>query len=131
MTTLVVPSPHKSSDERIPEPTRVYFQERMRVRLHQFLLRQFLRTGMTRRRLAEKINRRPEQVTRLLGTPSNMTLDTLSDLLLAMDGEPTFDFKSIVADAQVAGKSTADTPRMASRSARTRKSPRRLQRRTR
>lgn len=100
MTTSLVPSLRPIADGGlIPESTRIYFRERLRIRLHQFLLREFaLRSrakGLTRKALGERIDRRPEMITRWLGTPNNMELDTLSDLLLAMGIEPTFGGKEV------------------------------------
>ncbi|HEV7731418.1 MAG TPA: helix-turn-helix transcriptional regulator [Candidatus Binatia bacterium] len=95
----------------IPETTRLYFRERMRIRLHQFMLREFVRrmraTGMTKRDLAKRIDKKPEQVTRWLGRPSNMTLDTISDLLLAMGMEPSFSARRLVPEAQELAESDA------------------------
>lgn len=81
------------SSSEIPEsgpiPARIlgYFQQNLRNRFHQFILREWRRReglGMTRKDLAERIGKKPEQITRWLGTPSNWTIDTLSDLLLGM-----------------------------------------------
>ena len=114
MTTLLGPSLQEIADgSPIPESTRAFFRERMRVRLHQFLLRSFVgyaqATGSNRADLAERIDKRPEQVTRWLGQPRNLTLDTVSDLLLAMGLEPTFDGHLL---AEVAAVQQAPAPAM-------------------
>ena len=73
----------------IPEPKRVYFQERLRGRFLDFLLSLFeaqQRNGLTKAKLARRIGKSPEVVNRWLGAPSNLTLDSISDLLLGMGG---------------------------------------------
>jgi hypothetical protein len=64
-----------------------YFRERLRNRIHQFILRQFMakqKEGLTQADIARILGRRPEQIHRWLGVPGNWTLDTVSDLLLAI-----------------------------------------------
>jgi hypothetical protein len=86
--------------------TRVFFRERLRVNLHQFLLQEFVQrmraSGLTRKELARRIGKRPEVVTRCLGAPSNLTLDTVSDLLLGMGLEPTFSGRQLAQPQAVA-----------------------------
>ena len=76
-----------------------YFQENFRETVHQQLLElyQELRkaTGFTRCDLAQKIGRRPEQVTRWLSAPTNLELDTISDMGLGMGVIPKISFEPI------------------------------------
>jgi hypothetical protein len=74
----------------IPESTRVYFQERFRGRIFEFLVNRFVRAqekGLTKAKLARRIGKPPEVINRWLGAPSNMTSDSISDLLLGISGE--------------------------------------------
>jgi hypothetical protein len=74
----------------IPEAKRVYFQERLRNRFFEFLLNKFLeqqKHGLTKAKLARRIGKTPDIVNRWLSAPSNLTLDTASDLLLGISAE--------------------------------------------
>jgi|SRR5579862_5495231 len=97
MTTSAAPflAPILSGDP-IPIETLVYFRTRFRLRLQEFILHEFARCQrqaekaghkFTRRDLAHRINRKPELVTRWLGSAGNMTADTISDLLLGIGAE--------------------------------------------
>lgn len=75
--------------ESIPLGRLAFFREQLRHRLHEVVLRKFIalqdaKPDFTRRDLARRIGRKPEQVTRWLGAAGNLTLDTVSDLLLGM-----------------------------------------------
>jgi len=74
----------------IPEAKRAYFQARLRNRLFNFVLSKFgeeQKKGLTQAALARRIGKKPDVVNRWLGSPSNLTLDTLSDLLLGISAE--------------------------------------------
>ena len=76
----------------IPEEKLVYFRARLKNRIHAMVLDYFVLLvkdkGFTKADLARRLDKRPEQITRWLGSPSNLTLDTVSDLLLGMGREP-------------------------------------------
>jgi hypothetical protein len=79
--------------EPIPERDLIYHRQRLRnrvfdcvlvaladrVRLHQ----------LSRTAIAKRMGKDPGQVSRLLSYPSNLTIDTLSDLLLAIGADLT------------------------------------------
>lgn len=75
----------------VPGSKLAYFQARLNSRVHQVLLKLFRRLeeeqDFTRRELASRIGRKPEQITRWLSYPGNLTLDTISDLLVGMGCE--------------------------------------------
>lgn len=74
----------------IPAAKRAYFQQRLRNRFFNFLLEKFVAgqsQGLTKAALARRIGKTPEQINRWLGAPSNLTLDTASDLVLGICAE--------------------------------------------
>lgn len=71
----------------IPEEKLVYFRERLRDRLHSAILAAFQRyveKGFKQSDLAERIHKKRAQITRWLGSPSNLTLDSISDLMIGL-----------------------------------------------
>lgn len=68
-----------------------YYRQRSKNRLFEALVEFFEeeadRRGVSKKDIAERLRRDPAQITRWLTTPSNLTLDTISDLLLSMDAE--------------------------------------------
>lgn len=79
------------SGEPIPLHKRAYFRERIRNNLYDLIVSEFQRQeasrGLTKAALTRRIDSRPEQVSRWLGSPGNWTLDTVSDLLLGLGVE--------------------------------------------
>lgn len=74
----------------IPESERVYFQTRLRNRVFNFIIGKFLseqKNGLTKAILARRTGKTPDVINRWLGAPSNLTIDTISDLLLGIVGE--------------------------------------------
>jgi hypothetical protein len=75
---------------QIPPAKLAYFQERLRDRVFDFIIGLFLReqkNGLNKAKLGRRIGKRPEVVNRWLGGPSNLTLDTISDLLVGIAAE--------------------------------------------
>lgn len=84
------------NDEPIPIGKLAYFRERFRDRLYEMVVGEFLKREssgeISRAGLARRIGKRPEQITRWLGAPGNWTLETVSDLVLAIaKAEPLVD----------------------------------------
>lgn len=100
MATLLTPSFSEIPEgDPIPAEILAYFQQKLRNALHQLVLREWIKRqhdGVSRKDLARRIGKKPEQITRWLGTPSNWTLDTLSDLLTGMGIEPQINTEPIV-----------------------------------
>jgi transcriptional regulator with XRE-family HTH domain len=83
----------KSSTKNDPKSLReiAYYQQRYRNRvfakLVTWITEQAQKQQLTKKDIAERIRKDPGLISRLLGGPSNLTLDTISDLLLAFDAE--------------------------------------------
>jgi DNA-binding phage protein len=79
------------SKSRGPITTGVlaYFRAKLQDELYSMIVRELLtiKEKLTKTELARRIHKRPEQITRWLSSPGNWTLDTVSDLCLAMDVE--------------------------------------------
>lgn len=82
-----------TSDTKASNETRdiIYFRHRLRNRMFSVLVSFFEKEaktrGVTKKDIAAKLSRDPSQVTRWLSTPANMTLDSISDILFALDAE--------------------------------------------
>lgn len=72
----------------ISSRTRNYYRRRLQNKFHRLILQAFReqekKVRLTQKQLADRIKSRPEQVNRWLGIASNLTLSTLSDLLLGI-----------------------------------------------
>jgi hypothetical protein len=78
------------SGPMIPSPIRAYFQQRLRNRVFNYLINKFSAAqggGLTKAVLSRRVGSTPALINRWLGAPSNLTLDTISDLLLGIAGE--------------------------------------------
>jgi hypothetical protein len=92
--------------EPISESKLVYLQERLRGRFFDFLIERFENarnnSGLNQAKLARRIRKPPEVVNRWLGAPSNLTLDSMSDLLAGIAAEePDFSPSSLLGRAKV------------------------------
>jgi transcriptional regulator with XRE-family HTH domain len=68
-----------------------YYRQRFKNRVHSKLVSwvsdEASRLKLTKKDIAERLGKDPGQISRLLNQPSNLTLDTISDMLLAFDSE--------------------------------------------
>ena len=72
---------------RISKGKLAYLRARYKGNVHNVVLDEFEKSGISKAEIARRLGMRPEQITRLLASPSNMTLDTLSNLLFAIAGK--------------------------------------------
>lgn len=95
----------------IPAGTLIYFRGRLSNRVHELVLSEFAKQEQanktSRAELARKIGRKPEQITRWLGSPGNWTLDTISDLLLGMGLELGLSIQSLSGEQTISVTSPA------------------------
>lgn len=88
----------------IPAAKRAFFQERLRGRVFEFILKAFLeetKNGLTQAKLARRIGKRSEVISRWLGGPSNLEIDSISDLLLGIGAlEPNISASSYLGRGQ-------------------------------
>lgn len=84
---------YAESKEPLNSAEKAYFRAKMKRKVHGLLLKRFSAMSEDDRALrsliADRIGVHRSQVTRWLASPNNLTLDTLSDLLLAMNREMT------------------------------------------
>ena len=75
----------------IPKRDLFYYRQRMKNRvfteLASFFANEAAAHQLTKRLLAYRLQSDPASITRWLSAPSNLTLETISDLLLALDAE--------------------------------------------
>ena len=72
--------------ERIPPSSLAYFQTRTRLKLFNLIHERFEASKISQAELAKRLGKGTDRICRLLGAPGNWTIDTVSDLLFAIDG---------------------------------------------
>jgi hypothetical protein len=89
----------------ISESKLIYLQERLRGRFFDFLISRFeaaREKGLNQAKLARRIRKSPEVINRWLGAPSNLTLDSISDLFAGISAEePEFTSSSLLGRSPV------------------------------
>jgi transcriptional regulator with XRE-family HTH domain len=74
-----------------PDRDVFYYRQRQKNRvieeLASFFADEAERTGITKKDIADRLGKDPAQISRWLAGPSNLTLDTISDLLLVLGAE--------------------------------------------
>jgi transcriptional regulator with XRE-family HTH domain len=80
-----------TSKRELKRRDRAYYRRRQQNRVFAALAELFAeearKGNISKKELAEILGRNPSQITRWLSAPSNLELDTISDLLLAMGAE--------------------------------------------
>lgn len=68
-----------------------YLSERARNSFFQYILEKFEQAkaerGLTQSKLADRIGKTPDRISRLLNTPGNLTIDTYAELLAGISAE--------------------------------------------
>ena len=81
-----------------------YFRAKTRKNVHNVVLQRFVELSdageMSRAKLADRLDVSRSQITRWLSSPGNWTLDTLSDLLLAMNCKTSVVAEEIASQGQ-------------------------------
>jgi hypothetical protein len=75
-----------TNGEPLSEGTLAYFRERQRIRIHELVISEFLKSGISKADFARRIRKDPAQITRWLANPGNWELDTISDFLVGISG---------------------------------------------
>jgi hypothetical protein len=73
-------------DEQISEFAFGYVSEAAREEIFDYIVKAMIESGITKATLAKRLGKDPAQVTRILQAPANWTVDTLAELLFAIDG---------------------------------------------
>jgi transcriptional regulator with XRE-family HTH domain len=80
-----------TSSEPIRDRDKFYYRQRNKNRVFEKIITLFAeeaeRQGITKKQIAERLKSDPAQINRWLSAPGNLTLDSVSDLLLALDSE--------------------------------------------
>lgn len=89
--TMFQKTPVKSElacDQPLSDYALGYLNARVRNNFYDYVLRRFHEAeeneGLTKAKLARRLGLEPARVTRLLGSPGNWTLDTISELLVGI-----------------------------------------------
>lgn len=84
-------------NEKIGEREASYFRQRLKHHFFAKLIEKFAERseffGLTKAKLSVLTGKDPASINRLLALPSNMTLDSISDLALALGCEPEIAFE--------------------------------------
>lgn len=73
--------------ERTPRRAEAFIEARNRGQMHQLLLSEYVASGMTQTELAKRTGKRRETISRVLGHPTNLEINTASKILFALSGK--------------------------------------------
>lgn len=80
-----------TGEDRVSPSILSYFEGRNRYKVFDLVWDEFRASGLTQAALARRLGMSPPQLNRLLKSPGNWTLDTVSNLLFAIrGGEPAY-----------------------------------------
>jgi hypothetical protein len=95
-----------AGDKRISLGTFAYINARNRQRAYDIVIKEFQASGITQATLANRMDKSPEVVCRLLSRPQNWESDTFSSLLFAISGGvPKYDLAYPFGRPEFAGRS--------------------------
>ncbi len=72
--------------DKVPTSTLAYLRARLKHRIYSLIIAKFKKSGLSQADLARRLDKEPAQLCRLLSGPGNLTVETISDLLFAIDG---------------------------------------------
>jgi transcriptional regulator with XRE-family HTH domain len=80
-----------TGEQRVSPSVLSYFEGRNRYKVFDLVWDEFRASGLTQAALAKRLGMSPSQLNRMLKSPGNWTLDTVSNLLFAVrGGEPKY-----------------------------------------
>ena len=92
--------------EKVPAGTLGFARAKLRNDLYDLIVRAFRLGNVTQAELARRLGKDPAWVNRRLGAPGNWTLETVSDLLFAINGN----FVSVSEFDAIAAKKPNEVP---------------------
>lgn len=75
-----------SGEERIPASTLGYVTEMAREEVFDMLAAACVEAGVPRNHIAKRLGKEPAQISRMLNSPGNFTIDTIAQTLFAING---------------------------------------------
>ena len=82
-TWLARPEEH----ERTPRRAEAFAEARNKGQLHQLIVREFIASGMSQAELARRTGKPRETISRALGHPTNMEIETATKIVYALTGK--------------------------------------------
>lgn len=76
--------------DKISQGTLAYICARNRQRQYDIVIREFKKSGITQKELADRLGSTPDVVSRLLARPGNWEADTFAKLMFAISGAVIF-----------------------------------------
>lgn len=73
--------------ERTPRRAEAFIEARNRGQMHQLLLSEYVASRMSQTDLAKRTGKRRETISRVLGHPTNLEINTASKILFALTGK--------------------------------------------